>query len=243
MSASLSNEQIEDRFFLMGRMEILNVLNDLIHHREPVTVFFNGGNDSMLTMLLDARSDELVFDLSGDARNNNALAKASTCVFVAAPGGIRVQFSGEQIHRVSWGETEAFRIPLPDRVIRLQRRECYRNVLPLIKGLKAQLFDEHGAILADWVLHNLSVGGFGVNVTGACRLKTGDQIARVNIMLPSRKPLECAAQIRHITQLDKTGQGKSRVGVAFVDLAHGMEVSIQRYIIQIEYERRKLLMK
>ncbi|MDO8650928.1 MAG: flagellar brake protein [Undibacterium sp.] len=243
MSASLSNEEIEDRYFLLGRMEILNVLNDLIHRREPVSVYFNGGKDFILTLLLEARSDALIFDLGGDERSNNLLEKSDFCVFIATPDGIRVQFSGFEPKRFSWGESDAFWVPLPERLVRLQRRECYRNILPLISALRVTLSDIDDISLADWALHDLSVGGFGANVIGAPRLKTGQTIAHVMIALSDKTRLTCSGVVRHVSQIDRNDAGRYRVGVEFIDLPHVMEVAIQRYIIKIEYERHKLLMK
>lgn len=243
MSASLSDMEIEDRYFLLGRMEILNVLNDLIHRREQVTVYFNGGRDFILTLLLDARSDTLVFDLGSDERMNKLLAKNASCVFVAAPDGIRVQFTGLQPARFSWGGSDAFWVPLPDRVVRLQRRECYRNVLPLVNAPLVRLTDEHADSLGSWPLHDLSVGGFAFNVSGQPKLQPGDRIAHVLIQLTSKARLDCAGIVRHVTLVDRNGPGRYRIGVEFSDLPHAMEVAIQRYIIKIEYERRKLLMK
>lgn len=243
MSASLSNEEIEDRYFLLGRMEILNVLNDLIHRRESVSVYFNGGKDFILTLLLEARADALIFDLGGDERSNRLLEKSAACVFIATPDGIRVQFSGLEPKRFAWGDSDAFWVPLPERLVRLQRRECYRNVLPVINGLKVKLTNSDDVSLGDWSLHDLSVGGFGATVIGAPRLKIDDTVAHVMIALSDKTKLQCSGVVRHISLIDRNGAGRYRIGVEFVDLPHVMEVAIQRYIIKIEYQRRKLLMK
>lgn len=243
MSASLSNQEIEDKFFLLGKMEILNVLNDLVHRREPVSVYFNGGQEFILSILLAARSDGLIFDMGGDERANKLLDKSGYCVFVAFPDGIRVQFSGIDPSRFSWGDEDAFWIPLPDRVVRMQRRDDYRNVLPLVNALKVKLAADDGVNIGEWALHNLSVSGFGAIVDGEPHVRLGDTIGHVMIALSDKKRLDCTGVVRHITLLDRQGRGRYRVGVEFIDLPHVMEVAIQRYIIKIEYERRKLLAK
>lgn len=243
MSVSLSNQEIEDRYFLLGRMEILNVLNELINRREPVTVYFNGGQDFILTVLLAARPGALVFDLGGDERINSLLAKSASCVFLAFPDGIRVQFSGLEPSRFAWDETDAFWVALPDRVVRLQRRESYRNILPVVNGLKVKLSDDRGATVGDWLLHDLCVGGFGASVSGEPHVRLGDSIAHVVIWLSDKKKLDCSGIVRHITQTDRQGKGHYRVGIELNNVPHVMEVAIQRYINKIEYERHKLLMK
>lgn len=242
MSASLSNDEIEDRYFLLGKMEILNVFNDLIHRREPVTVYFNGGQEFILSMLLEARAEALIFDLGGDERANKLLPKSATCAFVAMPDGIRVQFTGLQPNRFMWGEHQAFWVPLPERIIRLQRRETYRNLLPVANPLKVALFMEDGTKIHDLVLHDLSVGGFGATITGLPSLRADDKIMQLEIPLSDKTILTCAGHIRHVTLISRDGHGRYRIGVKFFKLPHAMEVAIQRFIIKTEYERRKLLM-
>lgn len=242
MSASLSNDEIEDRFFLLGRMEILNILNDLIHRREPVTVYFNGGNEFILSLLLEARAEALIFDLGGDERANKLLEKAASCTFLALPDGIRVQFSGIEPNRFLWGDKDAFWVPLPERIVRLQRRESYRNSLPVVNPLRVKLLMEEDSQLYDLALHDLSVGGFAATVYGETPLRSDDKIAQLEIQLSDKNTLICPGQIRHVTLVSRDGNGRYRIGVKFLNLPHVMEVAIQRFIIKTEYERRKLLM-
>ncbi len=243
MSASLSDQEIEDKYFLLGKMEILNLLNDLAHRREPVSIYFNGGQDFILSILLSAKSDGLVFDMGGDEKANIRFEHSDQCVFLATPDGIRVQFTAIDPKRFWWGDEEAFWVPLPDRIVRMQRRDSYRNELPVVNPIRVQLTDKTGTSLGDWPLHDLSVGGFGANVNGEPHIKPGDFIAHVVIWISDRKRLDCAGIVRHVSLIDRQGKGRYRVGIEFVDLPHKMEVAIQRYIIKIEYERRKLLAK
>jgi c-di-GMP-binding flagellar brake protein YcgR len=243
MTTSLSNDQIEDKYFLLGKMEILNILNDLAHRREPVTVYFNGGKDFILTILLAARPDALVFDLGGDARSNQALSRAPSCTMIAMPDGIRVQFTGQNPERFMWGEQEAFWVPLPERVVRLQRRDTYRNQLPISNPIKVKLFNEQETPLAEWNLHDLSVGGFGAMVDGHPMVNVGDTIAHARIKVDAKNTIDCACVVRHISLIDKSKNGRYKVGFSFEKLPHSMEVAVSRLIINIEYERHRLLKK
>ncbi|MDP1976017.1 flagellar brake protein [Undibacterium sp.] len=243
MSASLSNEQIEDKFFLLGQREILGILNDLAHRREPVTVYFNEGREFIVTLILSARDDGLVFDIGGDARANKLLEKASSCVFQALPDGIRVQFSGLDPQRFTWGDQDAFWVPIPPRVIRMQRREYFRNQLPIVDPLKVRLYNDQAETLAYWPIYDLCVGGLSVQVSGPPQIRVQDRIAKLHIVLGIRNVVRCEGMVRHVSQIEKSKQGKYRIGISFHKLPHEMDVSIQRHINQLEYERRKLLPK
>lgn len=244
MTASLTDDEIEDRFFLLGRMEILNVLNDLIPRREPVMVYFNAGHDFFLTTLLEARPEALIFDLGGDLKANLRLVESPGCVLVASPDGIRVQFSGGRARRFSWGGSDAFWVPLPERVVRLQRRESYRILLPVAKALMVSLFADDGHNLGEWPMHDLSVGGLGATMSGHPDLEPGQTIGSVRFVLPNHRAIECSGLVRHITPVTDRRRGtRYCVGFAFSGLPRAMEVAIQRYVIKIEHERRKLLNK
>ena len=240
MIPSLSNDEIEDRYFLLGRMEILSVLNELIHRRESVTVYFNGGRDAIVTTLLEARPDALVFDLSGDHDANRKLPVSQNCVFVSRLNGIRVQFSAPRPQLFSWGGSEAFWVPLPDKLIRLQRRESYRILMPVAKPVLAKLYDE-SKLIGEWPVHDISVGGLGLNIIGEPQFEVGQEISRVHMPLMKLKDIRCAAQIRHVTHLtDKHDGPRYRIGLSFVGLPAPTGVMIQRYIIKIELARRGL---
>jgi len=242
MSILLSDDEIEDRYFLRGRMEILNVLNDVIYRRESVTVNFNAGKDFFLTRLLEARHDALIFDLSGDVKANQRLPESPGCIFVAHLNGIHIQFSGSQAQRFSWGGSDAFWVPLPERIIRRQRRESYRILLPVTKPVMVKLFSDEGIVLDECPLHDLSVGGIGVTINEGLYLELGQSIARVNLTLPKQRAINCSAEVRHVTQLTARHSGmRHRVGLRFTDLAPAMGVAIQRYITRVEHERRGLI--
>ncbi|MBC3807355.1 flagellar brake protein [Undibacterium seohonense] len=243
MSVSLSNEQIEEKYFLLGQVEIISTLNELAHRREPISVYFNGGQNFILSLILSARPDGLVFDLGGDPKSNALLEKASQCVFMAFPDGIRVQFTGLEPQRFTWGDEDAFWVPIPTKIIRLQRRESFRNILPMANPYRAKLSDIDGDLIGNWAMHDLSVGGFGVVTDTEPKFKVGDTITQVWITLSPKNNLHCPIIIRHITQIDKSKANRYQIGFSFVNLPRAMDIAIQRTIIHIEYERHRLLGK
>lgn len=242
MSILLSDDDIEDRYFLRGRMEILNVLNEVIYRRESVTVNFNAGKDFFLTRLLEARHDALIFDLSGDVKANQRLPESPSCIFVVRLNGIHIQFSGSRACRFSWGGSDAFWVPLPERIVRRQRRESYRILLPVVNPVLVKIFSSEGGMLGDCPLHDLSVGGIGITVDERLHIELGQTIARLNFILSKQRPINCSAEVRHVTHLISRQNGaRDRVGLRFLELAPAMAVAIQRYITRVEHERRGLI--
>jgi flagellar brake protein len=242
VNESLSNEQIEERFLVRGRMEILHILNDLIHRYEPVTINYNDGADSFVTRLLEARDQVLIFEPDEDGAVSLARLKSADCFFLAHPDGIRVQFSGSQVRRISWGGSNALSMPLPQCIARLQRQESLRIQIPASAGLVVQLFDDRGVSLGAWPLHDLSVGGLGVNVADQLHLKTANSLARARLHLPELGTVDCAVVLRHTSDFNRGEPNLSyRIGVGFCDLPVAMRAMIQRYIITSGHARRNLM--
>lgn len=237
----LNNNEIEDRFWVGGRMEILNVLDDLIHRREPITVTFGGGIPDLPTRLLEARKKTLIFESSSDIDAMLHLLKDPACFFRARPDGIGVRFQGGLARRISWGGSAAFSVPFPERLARLQRQESFRILIPAEKALAVSLFSNQGVSLGEWPLHDLSVGGLGVTVSGPSRVELGRTIARVNLQLPGHGKIDCPVILRHATNLATDEPNPPyRIGVEFSGLPQEMGAAIQRYIIKMEHERRSL---
>ncbi len=241
MNDDLNLDAIDERFFVHGRMAILSHLNELIHRHEPVTLHFDGDGGHFVTRLLEARDKSLIFDAGSDHQANQRLLASNACMFLAYPDGIRVQFAAGAAQPVSWGGSDVFSVPLPDRMARLQRQESFRILVPPQKNLHATLFGRDGASLGQWRLHDLSVGGLGVNVHGQPDLGLGPKVARVQLSLPEHGEIDCAVTLRHATDLTKSATDFAyRIGVAFYGLAPQMRAGIQRYIIQIAQEQRDL---
>lgn len=246
MSAGLSNDEIEDKYFLQGHVEILSILNELAHRREPVSVYFNNGQQFILTILLSARDEGLVFDMGGDEKANRLLANANSCTFLTFPDGIKVQFTGIHPQRFLWGNEEAFWVEIPQHVIRLQRRESYRITLPLSHPISVQLFKHNQETSIKCSIHNLSVGGFCIlmnDLSVTNQFKVNELIESAQIELSNQNQLQCPVIVRYISKNNHLLSEKIQIGFSFVQLSHAMDVAIQRTITQIEYERHKLLIK
>jgi c-di-GMP-binding flagellar brake protein YcgR len=246
MSAALTDDEIDDRFYLLGQRHIIATLGQFIYQSIPVTALFNGGNDFILTTLLEARPAALVFDLGGNPQANQRLLKSASCTYVSSVNGIRVQFSTSGgIRRIRWGDADAFAVSLPKRVLRLQRREAYRITTPMIKAITVRL---HGGQLdVDQnelkPIHDISVSGFAAIFSLQPNLEPGQSFERVTLTLPKRF-IDSAIVVRHVTASEGvSGHRNYRVGMAFTNLPRSMEIEIQRYIIALEHARHNLALE
>ncbi|MBS1173838.1 MAG: flagellar brake protein [Proteobacteria bacterium] len=238
------SDEEDERFLLTGRTEMIFALNDLIHRGELVTVSFNQGADLILTTLLSVDRDDgtVVFDWGGSEESNRKLLNSGRNIFVAKPDGIKVQFVTGEVEETSFGNRKAFVTDLPQRIVRLQRRESFRVLAPLGSPLTCRIVaDEQSAPLL-FPVHDLGIGGAGLNLPHPQPVfEPGRRLAGVRIELPDAGEIACSAQVRHATPLDTRGSGPViRVGLRFDGLSHEMQARIQRYIVAIERARRSM---
>ena len=242
MASALTDDEIEDRFFVLGTKPIIATLGQFIYKSIPVTVLFNNGNDFILTTLLEARAESLVFDLGGDSQANKRLLESASCMFVTSINGSRVQFSTSGgVKEVWWGDANALAVKLPTRVVRLQRRDAYRIVMPVVKSVSARLQISQDGVRRDEQsnIHDLSVSGLGMTFPHRSRRQHGQAIERITFALPEGREIDCGGTICHVTELSEgTGSNSYREGIVFTKLTRSMEIAIQRYIISLEHIRR-----
>lgn len=243
--AQLSESEIEDRFFITGKRPVQFLIQDFAEQATPFTVQFDHGQDHFLSLLLGAPQEDnrLFFDCSGSPETNQRFLRSEHNVFVGRPGGIHVQFATGPARLVSYDGNQAFAVALPDRILRLQRREYFRIETPRIRPPEFFGRLPDGTLLS-LPVHDLSCHGIGLTATTPNdALVPGLALANCRLVLPEdSQDLFMAAEVRHLTPLQpRSGNTLWRVGLEFRQLGHAPESRIQRYIAHVEHERRELL--
>ncbi len=233
----------DDRYLLTGATTIAFALNELIHRGELVTVVFDHGAGMILTALLavDAERETLIFDWGGSEQENLRLLASERNIFVAKPDGIKVQFVTGQAEETTFGDGKAFVTALPERVIRLQRRESFRIRTPVGRPLVCRLWPEKGNPV-DLPVRDLSVGGVGCMFQGAhAPFEAGQVYPRCRIDLPEAGEISCSAEVRHVTPLNPLSATPAAIiGLRFREITQPMQARIQRYTVTLERARREM---
>lgn len=242
--AQLSEAEIEERFHITGRTAIQFTLLGYARERDTFSVQFNGGAESFLSTLLavEPASGRLVFDCSGSSETNRRLLASQRNVFVGHPGGVPVQFVCGPAVEIAYEGRQAFAVSLPERLLRLQRREYFRIKTPRVKPLIFFGRLPHGVLLK-LPSHDISVSGIGLD---ADILPDGLAVEQVldkcHFALPGdTQELFLTATVRRIMEHEtRSGSRYWQIGLQFNQLSTGDENRIQRYIDRIERERREL---
>jgi c-di-GMP-binding flagellar brake protein YcgR len=243
--AQLSEAEIEERFHVTGMRPVAFLLGGYVRTGDQFTVAYGGGQEIMLTTLLDIKTERnlLVFDCSGSDDINRRLLQSGRNVFAGRPGGIHVQFTTGRASEMIFGGSKAFSVALPPFVVRMQRRDTFRIETP--RGRPLQFFGRRvdGSLLT-LPAHDISVAGLGMTAATLPEgLAPGERLESCHFALPEDEhELFFSATVRHVTsQIGRTGLQQWRIGLHFENMPSIEENRIQRYIARVERERHELL--
>jgi len=230
------------RYMLRAPVEIHALLRSLGERVAQMTVFFNEGQDMLITTLAEV-GDHVVLDFGPDAAANRKALEAKKHFCVTTLDKVRVQFILRDFAQTSFAGRPAFRAELPGEVLRLQRREYYRLVTPVLQPLICHMplaLADGRAFRHDAQVFDISCGGVGVAAPPEqMPFGTDMTFTDCRIELPEVGAITSALRVRSVFEiLLRSGARVRRAGCEFIGLRGTMMTLIQRYIIRVERERK-----
>ncbi len=233
------------KYLLHSQKEILFILRAMRDKGSLITVYFNQGNDFLLTSLLSVSADGsgMQFDPGSNAEMNRRALESEKLVFIASHEKVKIQFTVRRLTRTEFEGREAFRAAIPDELLRLQRREFYRLTAPIAHPLRCsipvKLADGTESIIESTVI-DISGGGLGVLVPPeGVEFEADHLFENCRLELPEVGTVLATLRVRNVFEFTlRSGTKNKRSGCEFVDLPGHMLNLIQRYIIRVERERK-----
>lgn len=245
-AAPLPTDNLE-QYILYGRRQIRQLLQELIDGHALISAHLSPGNQSFLTALITLSGDEnwIFLDISPDRVINQRALQAEHLACVTQLEKIRIQFSVSELTEVQVEGRPAFAAPVPDQILRLQRREFFRLHVPLSHGLVCRFQPDPEQPLVEPLearVIDISAGGLALQFpAGSAGFTIGEVLEDCRLKLPEGDPLSVRLEVRNISrQTGRTGIETLRVGFRFVALPRGADTQIQRYIFRTERERSAL---
>lgn len=226
----------DSRYHVHSRLEIAAILRELMTRKALLSVFFEEGNASVITALLDVDADNnrMFLDRGPDEQTNKRLLQAQRLVCITTLDKVKVQFVCAASKSVTYGKHEAFQLPLPEKLLRLQRREYFRLSLPLINPPQCILTGTGDASGEHQKLGivDISCGGFSANFSPGTPLS--DPLSRFECEIPLTDigTLRTLIELRNTFEVTLPNNRKvHRCGYQFVNLPEPQRVMLQRYIM------------
>ena len=237
------------QYFLHAKVEVVAIMRSLAQKKSLVSAYFNHGQSLLLTSILHvaAESGEIILDSGNDDAINRQVLLAENFVLSAVVDNVKVQFLLRKLNDYRQGGKSAFRATLPDKVLRLQRREFFRLSTPIVKPVKFVTVirrPDGSALTVEASLLDISGGGVGLMATPALAemLPRGMLLKECRITLPEEGVLTANLCVRNKFDVStRSGARHVRVGCEFVALPGAKMSMVQRYITRIERERKARL--
>ncbi len=233
----------DQRYAVSQPAEIVFVLKKIMQNAQLVTAYIDGRTDFALTSVLDVMPDtaEVVLDVSPDAAANKRLLSARKVTLETSDAQVKVKFIAGAISEVRYKGRPALRIPLPESLLRIQRRDHYRIATPITKPLicTMPLKARGPGVEMEAVVLDISIGGVALmDNQEATGFQIGDVFEACRIGLPEVGTLTVSLQVRNAFETPlRNGASFRRCGCRFLKLQPASESLVQRYIMFLERAR------
>lgn len=242
-SPSLPAEDDYSKFAVNWKKEIVFLLRAIMEKGGLLSAHFDHGKNFILTSILgvDADRDEVILDFGATEALNLRILESDRIIFVTSHDKVKVQFIADRIEKTRFEGRDAFRIKLPESLIKLQRREYFRVTTPIANPLKCIVPIENDRKV-EMTIVDISIGGIGVVLPhGDMVFEKGMTFPGCQLALPGIGNIAAILEIRSVFDATlRNGQPSKRAGCQWVDLSASMQSMIQRYIIKVERERRAM---
>ncbi|MCL1860416.1 MAG: flagellar brake protein [Proteobacteria bacterium] len=251
---SLQEDGLEE-FLLRGRRQICRLLQELANSHALISVHLLPGGLSFLSTILTLSEDEewLFLDASPNETIHRRCLQAERLFCVTQLNKIRIQFRLHNSSDVPFEGRPTLTAPIPDEILRLQRRDAFRLQVPLSHGLKCILpvqetghghrrSSHHEEIRKksfEVPVIDLSAGGLSMEIPSSKTAPiVGDQINGCHLKLPDDLIAVNLEVRNHGRRILGNNKEVLRLGCSFVSLPIQAANQIQRYIYQVERELR-----
>jgi flagellar brake protein len=227
----------DENCYIQDTSGIRTLLREVATSGARTAAYFNHDRRFIHTSLLGVTTlpARLVFEKGPDAELNTKLLDAERITFVTSHDDVPVQFSCQAPSLTRHNGAEAFRIRLPERVLRLQRRGYYRlpgePTHPLLKCELVPDNDKSSMVRA--AVFDLSCGGLAAAVPASEPVLTRDSMHGCRLELPGLGTLHLPVVVRVVSEIMlPNALSGTRYGLEFTGLGEKDVALVESYILE-----------
>ncbi|QSX77845.1 flagellar brake protein [Agrilutibacter solisilvae] len=242
----IAEESAYERYELREPAAILGLLRRMIEQRCTVSVTVApdtaGAAESqgVVSALLAVDARHLWVDVPRQRHLLDDLLRHSQLSFDSYLDRVHVRFRAGPAHLDTQGGHPALRVPVPGRILHLQRRELMRREPPpgeLRCRIPARAPTE-GRDHVSATIRDIGGGGLAVLVPeSAMRLEVGEILRGCRLEVPDGGALEVDLEICHLREVTQRAASVQQAGCRFVDLSESAQSKLFRYLMQLDRER------
>ena len=227
-------------YMIHSRREIIALLRRLTEQRELVRMIFSEGEEAIATAVLAVNDDSVIIDSAPDPEQLARVLASASISFDTALERIRIAFFATRIEPCMHDGLPALRIPLPQTMVRLQRREYYRVLTP---RCSIQMEQEGGPPPVSFAVQNVSAGGIAlIDDEKVLDATKGAEYGNCELMLPGAQSVIATLCVMNCCDMTLyNGRMARRIGCAFVNPNAAMLALVQRYVSKLERDQNARL--
>jgi c-di-GMP-binding flagellar brake protein YcgR len=231
-------------YFLRNRMEILVILRTLEKRGTIVTLYLDEGSRFWLSSIVAVNEESgLIFvEPSNQTSVNNFVSQAKRVTLSASLDRVKIQIRLTSLSVSKIAGQFSFSAPLPESLLRLQRREFFRLETPHAYPLRCKIASCHEERSEVFNLPLFDISGGGLSLIGkvqqAERFSLGELFKDCQLEIPGESILSVNLRIQEILKIElPNGDHQLRLGCEFISLPGTRLTMIERYIARLERER------
>ena len=188
---------------------------------------------------LSADNNYVYFDISSDDVINDRITESTTVKFVTN-SGVKIRWRSSKLSFVELDDGNAFEMPVPVVIERIQRREFFRlNTSQVQKALFCTISNSAESVEA--TIADMSIGGIGVLHRGKppVFLSKGMNFEKCSINFPEVGKVQLTLKVCSIFPAAKAKNGDPmyHIGLGFVKTSPVVNSLIQRHMAQLQREQ------
>jgi flagellar brake protein len=222
------------KFLIHSHKEILLTLRAIAQKKTSIIVYFDNEQQFIKSVLLTATDNGIWIDVGPNDNINDAIQHSDKLTFVTVHQGAKVQFDSQHPTMATYAAHPAFHFPLPEHILRLQRRESFRLPTTLDTPLSCVITTPTETYIpsCEITIMDISIGGVALKFAeDKIQLEAGVIYENCLIELPEIGTLTASIKVKNLFDVT-TPAGKivKHAGCEFVQMDRNMSMLLQRYI-------------
>jgi c-di-GMP-binding flagellar brake protein YcgR len=231
----------DDKHRISSPNEIKFVMQYIAEKGNRVALYYDNEDDFILTTILALDDAGFWLEHSPNASGNRGVTKSNRLIFVSSHLKIKVQFTANQTSSVEYQGRPAFYLPFPESLYRLQRREYFRLMTPVINPLRCVIAKEPSPDKKpyEFIIMDISCGGVGLTCMETdTELVPGLSYLDCQIELPELGTIRGTIEVKNLILFtSKSGTKYKRAGCEFKNLDGASTILLQRYVTNMQRAR------
>jgi flagellar brake protein len=228
-------------FTVSDRESIINILRGLARKNITLSGAFNGGTDILLSAVLGVDKDAGVayLDINANEEFNQQFLKSRRVIFHALSDGAKVQWACDGIENSQFEGRRAFRISLPEKLQRIQRRSAFRVTTPISHPVICRIPVSPDREVA-LPLVDICVEGIGVVLPSPAEpaIQKNAEFRNCKLEHADLGIVVLTLSVQSVWNVTlKNGSISQHAGLGFVDISPRDQSIIQRFVYQMERHR------